>query len=115
MKIPAFILLSCCVICPVASAVTLSTFTLTTSFDATFNSTLTAPFVGTGSLSYDALAPLADGAYDWSSFTNLQLSLSFGETIFTQDDLTTPIGEVNVEIRDGNFFFSNDFWQRKRV
>jgi hypothetical protein len=85
------------------------TFTYTTVFDATFDSTLTAPFFGTGSLSYNAPSARGDGFYDWTSFSGLTISLNFpGLTTFTQLDLTTAPSAVNIHLVGGNFFFSND-------
>ena len=84
-----------------ASTTSADTFTLITAFDNTFDQTLTAPFVGTGSLSYDAVSALPNGSYDWTSFTNLSLQITFASFTFTQLDLNTPSSTVNVEIRDG--------------
>lgn len=78
-------------------------FVLSTNFDAT----MTAPFVGSGLLSYDADEALEDGSYKWETFDNLQLSLVFDEVTFTATDLQTPTNEVFIEVRSGNFFFSN--------
>lgn len=83
------------------------TFTLTCEFDGTIDQTLTAPFVGDGSFSYDAPAPLADGSYAWTSFSNIALQLTVQGFTFAQTDLTTTAADVNIGIRGGYFFFSN--------
>lgn len=108
-QLPLVALIAAGLLQPVAVAGHLSTFTYTTVFDSTFNSTLTAPFFGTGSLSYDAPSALGDGFYDWTSFSGLTVSLNFpGITTFTQLDLTTAPSAVNIHLVGGNFFFSND-------
>lgn len=92
-----------------------ATYELFTNFDATYDSTLTPPYVGSGRLSYQydpGVGPLPDGTYDWTSLTGLDLllTISYGGSTFswTHNDLLNPVSEVNVEIRGNYFFFSND-------
>ncbi len=74
---------------------------------------LDPPYVGTGTLSFDAPAALPDGVYAWESFSDLLLSIVFpglnaGEdVVFTHSDLTTPASTVAVRIDGGGFFFTN--------
>lgn len=108
-QLPLVALIAAGLLQPVVVANDFQTFTYTTVFDATFDSTLTAPFFGTGSLSYDAPSALGDGFYDWTSFSGLTVSLDFpGFTTFTELDLTTAPSAVNIHLVGGNFFFSND-------
>ena len=85
-----------------------NTFTYTTLFDSSFGSTLTAPFVGSGTLSYDAVSQLPDGFYDWNSFSALAISITVGGTTFTDANLLTPSSQVNIHLISSSFFFSND-------
>ena len=54
-------------------------------FDDTFDSTLTPPFVGSGTLSFDDNLP--DGSYLLNGLTNLAISFTFGVETFTLADL----------------------------
>ena len=85
------------------------TFTLDTSFDATFDNSLSAPFKGTASLSYTAPSQLPDGVYSWQSFSGLTLAINFpteGVT-FTESSLLTPSSDVSVVLNGAAFFFAS--------
>ena len=66
-----------------------------------------APYAGTATLTYTADSALANGSYAWSSFADLTLTINLGSAVFTQAHLTTPAANVNIEVRSGQFFFSN--------
>ena len=83
------------------------TITLESYFNATFNGTNAAPYIGSGTLSYDAPSALPDGVYAWDSLSNVQLSLTLNATTFTQGNLTTSSSQVYVGIQQGYFFFEN--------
>lgn len=65
-----------------AAASSAATFTYTTGFDATFDDTLSAPYVGSATLTYEAPSQLADGYYSWTSLLN-----SYGMTFSATFDL----------------------------
>ena len=85
-----------------------ATFSYTTFFDATFDSTLSAPTVGGGILTYDAPSQLPDGTYPWTSFTGLTVSLTLGGTTFTDADLDTSPAQVEITLANSGFYFRND-------
>ncbi len=68
-------------------------------FDNTFDNTLTAPFVGSGSLSFDGIASV--GSFRLASLTGLQVSFSFnsGDT-FTEADIVTDLSATGINIFD---------------
>jgi hypothetical protein len=115
----------------VAASTQAATFTYTTSFDITNDDTLTAPFVGTATLTYNAGTQLADGNYSWATLVN-SYGLTFSATFtlpdtttqtFTQSDLAfndflSPQGGttftsaellagVGVQFSNGSFYFTN--------
>lgn len=97
-----------------------ATFQLVSNLDNSFNdpaggfsTTVTAPYVGTLSLSYDAPSALTNGSYAWSSLSNLQLSVVFpaaaagSDVTFNQSHLDFDPAFVYLQVIDGNFFFTN--------
>ena len=76
-ELPLLVLTMALVSLVVSPAVRAATFQHNTVFDASFDATLTGPFVGTGTLTYDAATALPNGSYDLASFTALTLFLDF--------------------------------------
>lgn len=66
------------------------------------------PNYGSAILSYEAEQPLLDGSYAWTSFSNLQLVVNMGSSVFTEDDLLSTPSKVYIEVRNGGFYFSNE-------
>lgn len=84
-----------------------STFSSTAASFGPGSPSVDAPYAGTATLSYTADSALADGSYAWNSFAGLTLTIDLGSAVFTQADLATPSANVNIEVRSGEFFFSN--------
>ncbi len=83
--------------------------THTTNLDNTFDSTVSAPFVGSASFSYNRSSALADGFYTFTylnSFSPL-LSVSFnnGHT-FSLSDLVSDPTQSGVYLSGSNFIFA---------
>ncbi len=65
------------------------------SFDNTANSTVTAPFVGSGTLTFDG--PAAAGTFALASLTNFVFDFTVGGVDFGNADLGTPVADVLVQ------------------
>ena len=77
-----------------ANAASISNFNL--NFDNTFDNTLSAPFVGTGTFSFDDIVP--DDIYNLTSLPNYNFNINFGATNFTNANITTTASTVLVII-----------------
>ena len=86
-----------------------SVITLETTFENSWNGGDAGVPVGNGFFSYTADTAMADGNYNWSSFLNPSVYISFSNgSIFTQNDfqdnpVTTGLG---VQISNGQFNFT---------
>jgi len=80
---------------------------------AVYSTTVSAPSVGTLTLSYDAPSALTNGSYAWSSLSNLQLNVVFPAAVggnavsFNQTHLDFDSAFIYLQVIDGNFFFTN--------
>lgn len=76
------------------------------SFDGTFNSTLTPPFVGSGTVSFDQV--LGDGTYLLTGLNNLKMSFTIGADTWTYADIVAPNPSLSITIYDAgkNFYFN---------
>jgi hypothetical protein len=80
---------------------------------AVYSTTVSAPSVGTLTLSYDAPSALNNGSYAWSSLSNLQLDVVFPAAVgenavsFNQAHLDFDSAFIYLQVIDGNFFFTN--------
>jgi hypothetical protein len=93
----------------VSSVFTISTnasaATFNFTFDRTFDSSLTPPFVGSGTLGFDGAATV--GSYSLASLSNLNMNFSFTNgTSFSLADLTSNLSTSGISVFDlgsGNF------------
>jgi hypothetical protein len=65
-------------------------------FDNTSDGTVTPPFVGSGTFSFDG--DPGDGQFALTSLTNYSFNFSFGADTFTNANITTPIADIIVAI-----------------
>ena len=66
-------------------------------FDGTFDGTVTAPIVGTGTVTLGSDPGNGDFAF---TSLNPTISFTFGAVTFTQADLTTPTANILIRISD---------------
>jgi hypothetical protein len=65
--------------------------------DDTFDTTVTPPFVGTGTFSFDEI--LGDGTYALSGLTNVDFAFNFvGGDVFDETHIDTPLSEILIII-----------------
>lgn len=87
------------------NAVNASAAVFNFTFDNTFDSTLTSPFVGSGTLSFDGTATV--GSYSLVSLSNLNMNFSFTNgTSFSLANLTSNLSTSGISVFDlgsGNF------------
>lgn len=87
------------------NAVNASAAVFNFTFDKTFDSTLTSPFVGSGTLSFDGAATV--GSYSLVSLSNLNMNFSFTNgTSFSLANLTSNLSTSGISVFDlgsGNF------------
>ncbi|MEM7311558.1 MAG: PEP-CTERM sorting domain-containing protein [Planctomycetota bacterium] len=80
-------------------------------FDNVDDGVVSAPFVGTGFISFDQDLP--DGTHAYSKLTNVSIGLAFGDDVFKEIDIVTPLDEILVVISNHgnnlNFSNSNEF------
>ncbi|MEC4814198.1 MAG: PEP-CTERM sorting domain-containing protein [Scytonema sp. PMC 1069.18] len=65
-------------------------------FDNMPDATVTSPFVGTGTFSFDG--DPGDGTFALTSLPNFNFSFNFGGNNFTNTDLLTPLANIFVKI-----------------
>jgi hypothetical protein len=81
------------------SAVNASAAVFNFTFDNTFDSTVTAPFVGSGTLSFDGAATV--GTYSLASLSNLNMNFSFTNgSSFSLADSTSNLSTSGISIFD---------------
>lgn len=65
-------------------------------FDATFDATVSAPYVGSGTFSFDG--PAMVGTYALTSLSNYAFDFTLNGIQFTNTDLATPVANISVAI-----------------
>lgn len=85
-----------------AAASSAATFTYSTSFDATFDDALSAPYVGSATLTYEAPSQLADGYYSWTSLLN-SYGMTFSATFDLPSGGTTAFDATHLFYQYGGF------------